>query len=1029
MNQHHSVHSPQLTCAIGLMLLALSNATSVGAQTLSPPTADPPGGSYATAQSVSLTAETQTTIRYTLDGNEPTESSALYSTPVAVPAGTTVLKARAFRAGWSASAIVEQSYVVDVTPPTISATVSPQPNSQGWNWSDVTITYTCSDDLETVTCPDPVTLTTEGAGQVVTRVALDAVGNETPLPVTINLDKSPASVELSAPQNGSTTSDTEIALTAAVSDALSGLVSATCNGTPAEIVSGAVQCAVGLKPGRNALTVQVKDAAGNSGSAGVRVTRTGTPTAVTVVPADTKLRIGDAKQLSAVGAFGRATTGVTWTSTDTAIASIDSDGRVVAEAVGEVTITASLGSVSAETTVTVEGVNWTPSAGEVKWRSPATSGMAATNTIYATRVGDDGPDLFAVETNPTSGDIAVRALGSDGVELWTEAAPGTPIFGDVYGGLVGGVLHEWGGWSSLKRFAGPAGASPWHYESRSFVQEPAQGSDGTIFVVERVLNIQDGVYVDDTESVLLGLDGNTGATKFRYPLPMGYHRERSSSSTEPCHGNREWRYSPEVSTPAVDEEGTAWVQLQVQEHLWNKTCGATGLESNDYRVELTNYLLGIGSSGNLVSSTVLFNGSVTLDNPLDSGGFWVQGYQYPEWNATNIGRVVPDGNGGVLATSTHIVDWWGVFGGTTAELSVQRIAGGSITYNQVLAEYTDTSLDWYTSPLVSVGDAGTAYVYKDETIHALNVSNGSTKWTVGNVGKPRLPLDWGGVLAHDESSGTVTTIDENGITDDTFATSLVNLQSVLGGQNSLHGMDPATGVVAEIAAVDFNESGFSYSLQGGNRQNRYDAKACGNLPQFETSWKNVGAGATYTFWFVGANWTNPQQRQGVEQATQLWSVANARTELNTSFVLAADEASAQISLRRAPVDPKIVNGEPVPVPAGILNGTTVVTSEGVLTAAGVAFNTDATILASDIGYRKAALHELGHLLGLEDNPEGNSRPSVMNNFGISANYPAPFNRMDDRGRRVSPEPTSCDRDKAKLSPTTPWPRNAAGNGL
>ncbi len=80
---------------------------------------------------------------------------------------------------------------IDQTVPRITAHVSPAPNAAGWNNADVTITYTCSDDLSGIAiCPEPVTVSTEGAGQVITRTGVDRAGNTASASVTLNIDKS-----------------------------------------------------------------------------------------------------------------------------------------------------------------------------------------------------------------------------------------------------------------------------------------------------------------------------------------------------------------------------------------------------------------------------------------------------------------------------------------------------------------------------------------------------------------------------------------------------------------------------------------------------------------------------------------------------------------------------------------------------------------------------------------------------------------------------------------------------------------------
>lgn len=83
-------------------------------------------------------------------------------------------------------------------PPTITASVSPPSNAAGWHSSDVTVTYTCADpDGDLASCSAPVTITLEGADQIVTGVASDREGNTTSVSVTIDLDESVPSVAVS----------------------------------------------------------------------------------------------------------------------------------------------------------------------------------------------------------------------------------------------------------------------------------------------------------------------------------------------------------------------------------------------------------------------------------------------------------------------------------------------------------------------------------------------------------------------------------------------------------------------------------------------------------------------------------------------------------------------------------------------------------------------------------------------------------------------------------------------------------------
>ncbi len=80
-----------------------------------PPTFNPPAGTYGSAQQVTISTITPgTTIRYTTDGSNPTESSGtLYSGPVNV-GSTLTLRAIAYANGFTDSAINSSAYTITV---------------------------------------------------------------------------------------------------------------------------------------------------------------------------------------------------------------------------------------------------------------------------------------------------------------------------------------------------------------------------------------------------------------------------------------------------------------------------------------------------------------------------------------------------------------------------------------------------------------------------------------------------------------------------------------------------------------------------------------------------------------------------------------------------------------------------------------------------------------------------------------------------------------------------------------------------
>jgi alpha-tubulin suppressor-like RCC1 family protein len=85
-------------------------AYQIALGTAATPTFDPPPGTYTGPRTVVLsTVTTGATIRYTLDGSEPTTASPQYSAPLLLT-GTASLKAKAFRSGYAPSATATGSY-------------------------------------------------------------------------------------------------------------------------------------------------------------------------------------------------------------------------------------------------------------------------------------------------------------------------------------------------------------------------------------------------------------------------------------------------------------------------------------------------------------------------------------------------------------------------------------------------------------------------------------------------------------------------------------------------------------------------------------------------------------------------------------------------------------------------------------------------------------------------------------------------------------------------------------------------------
>lgn len=137
--------------------------------TVATPTLTPTPGTFTAAPLVTLaTATSGATLRYTLDGSDPTAASPLYRYPFVVGVTTTV-KARAYKTGWTESAVASGAYAVDAAGATATPAIVPA-GGLFTTRRTVTVTGPAGATLRyTTTGVDPTATDTQvpGSGQIV----------------------------------------------------------------------------------------------------------------------------------------------------------------------------------------------------------------------------------------------------------------------------------------------------------------------------------------------------------------------------------------------------------------------------------------------------------------------------------------------------------------------------------------------------------------------------------------------------------------------------------------------------------------------------------------------------------------------------------------------------------------------------------------------------------------------------------------------------------------------------------------------
>jgi hypothetical protein len=147
---------------------------------------------------------------------------------------------------------------IDRTTPEIQAVTLPPPNAEGWNATDVWVSFVSTDALSGVAATtDPVFVTTEGIAQEIVGTATDFAGNQASASAILNIDKTAPALAIDVPpQDGTYLLHAAATSAYGCEDLLSGL--RACAGP---VPSGAPLDTASV--GAKLFTVNALDAAGN----------------------------------------------------------------------------------------------------------------------------------------------------------------------------------------------------------------------------------------------------------------------------------------------------------------------------------------------------------------------------------------------------------------------------------------------------------------------------------------------------------------------------------------------------------------------------------------------------------------------------------------------------------------------------------------------------------------------------------------------------------------------------------------------
>ncbi len=319
------------------------------------------------------------------------------------------------RAGNGAS-FTSPAVRIDKTAPTMTGSRSPAPNANGWNNSDVTVTFTCSDSLSNLapgSPPAPTVVSAEGSNQSVNGACQDLAGNTASATVGgISIDKTAptatANTTPSANANGWNNSNVTVSFAGA--DALSGI--SGCS-TPAVLSSeGTNQGATGT----------CTDNAGN-------VSAPATASGINIDKTAPTLAFGTPAPAPNAAGWNNTNVSIGYTAAD-ALSGVES-----ATPISPLALTAEGVAVTGAVTVTDRagnGASFTSPALKIDKTSPSISGSRS-----------PGPNA----NGWNNGDVTVTFTCSDSLSNLAPGSPPTPTVVSTEGGSqsVNGACQDLAG--------------------------------------------------------------------------------------------------------------------------------------------------------------------------------------------------------------------------------------------------------------------------------------------------------------------------------------------------------------------------------------------------------------------------------------------------------------------------------------------------------------------------------------------------------------------------------------------------------
>jgi len=376
-------------------------------------TVSPGGGTYSAAQNVTLTANEPAAIYYTTNGNDPTVSSPVYSSPIQILVST-ILKFFARDTAGNNEAVKTATYTlnIDTTPPVTTASPGGGTYSAAQSVTltasePATIYYTTNGNDPTIASPvysSPIQIL---VSTILKFFARDAAGNNEAVKsvtYTLNLDTTPP-VTSASPGGGTYSSAQNVTLTASEPATIYYTTNGNDPTISSPVYSGPIQILVST-----ILKFFGRDSAGNNETVRAETYNIKQNQTIAFAPLPVKTYGDPAFALGATASSGLP---VTYTSSNTSVATV-SGTTVTIVGAGTTTITASQNGDATYNPATAVARTLTVN------KTLLTVRAADASRVY----GAANPAFSAIYSGFINGDTQAVLSGSPG--LSTAATPTSP---------------------------------------------------------------------------------------------------------------------------------------------------------------------------------------------------------------------------------------------------------------------------------------------------------------------------------------------------------------------------------------------------------------------------------------------------------------------------------------------------------------------------------------------------------------------------------------------------------------------------